>query len=97
MAGPPAPFSGQAQLYGYGHLAEMITFSGAYAGPGFDYAETSSRAAGTDIMFLRQAPGPTVIGPYGADDLWDRTAMGQYVPDADVYTGSNGQVGDGCG
>lgn len=41
--------------------------------------------------------GDTVSGPYGSENVWDMESVGgDFVPDADVYTGSNSPVVPHC-
>ncbi|MEU5109357.1 MULTISPECIES: SH3 domain-containing protein [unclassified Streptomyces] len=51
----------------------------------------------TRVPIRCQRRGQKVTGPYGASDIWDSIAPGQYVSDAYVKTGSDGFVTIICG
>lgn len=86
---------------GYGVLAQMIATAPVTTAPGGG-AVVSSREGGALVIIVCQAQGPAVWGEYGSDDLYDELAASEqgfgpeYVPDADVWTGSNQQVAPTC-
>jgi uncharacterized protein YraI len=49
----------------------------------------STLAAGAIISFKCYTTGSAVSGHYGTETAWDRLSSGGFVPDADIYTGSN--------
>ncbi|WP_333771793.1 hypothetical protein [Streptomyces sp. IBSBF 2435] len=54
---------------------------------------------GTDIWISCYLIGDTVSGPYGSENVWDMLSVGDpghFVPDADVYTGSNSPIVPRC-
>lgn len=86
---------------GYGVLAQMIATAPVTTAPG-GRAEVSSREGGAPVIIVCQVEGAAVQGEYGSDDLYDELAASEqgfgpeYVPDADVWTGSNQQVAPTC-
>jgi hypothetical protein len=99
-----APIAVHAQSLsdgGYGVLARMIATAPVTSAAGGG-ATVSSRAAGAPVIVICQVQGPTVYGEYGTDNLYDELAASEqgfgpeYVPDADVWTGSNQQVAPSC-
>ena len=60
-------------------------------------AETLSQlAAGTVVSFVCYTAGSAVTGPYGTETAWDRLGSGGFVPDADIFTGSNSPTVPQC-
>jgi uncharacterized protein YraI len=59
--------------------------------------------ANTNITISCYLTGDSVTGPYGAENVWDLVSggsgvqVGSFVPDADIYTGSNSPVVPTCG
>lgn len=55
-------------------------------------------AKGTSIWIECYVTGQSVSGPYGTENIWDFVvdAGGGWVPDADLYTGSNSPVVPSC-
>jgi len=49
------------------------------------------------VAICCQTPGETVSGYYGTSNIWDNIANGEFVPDTDVKTGSDGYVASRCG
>jgi uncharacterized protein YraI len=56
---------------------------------GTDSSTMSTLAAGAVISFKCYTSGGAVSGPYGTETAWDQLNAGGFVPDADIYTGSN--------
>jgi hypothetical protein len=57
--------------------------------------------SGADVVITCYSTGSSVTGPYGTENIWDKTtrtspASQQWVPDAYVYTGSNSAVVPHC-
>jgi uncharacterized protein YraI len=62
--------------------------------------------AGSSVYIQCYATGQSVSGPYGTENIWDYAGPGQpagpdeigvgWLPDADVYTGSNSAVVPAC-
>lgn len=68
------------------------------SGPGTSYALVGSVANGSTVHIYCQTHGEWIYSEVWAfwTDLWDRIGTGQYVTDAYVDTGSNGQVAPSC-
>jgi hypothetical protein len=66
------------------------------AGPGRSFAQVRTLPDGAPVRVVCTGRGATVLGPFGASDLWDRLAGGGYASDAFVYTGSAGPVAPPC-
>ncbi len=64
--------------------------------PSVSGSVVGSLADGQVFTIQCQTNGDSVTGTYGTTTLWDRLAPGQYVSDAYVYTGSDGQVAPNC-
>jgi len=67
-----------------------------------DEANTILRS-GTNITISCYMTGDTVTGRYGSENVWDlisggpsSVGIGMFVPDADIYTGSNSPVVSRC-
>jgi uncharacterized protein YraI len=72
-----------------------------YGGPGYNYHLDGYVSPGVNVAIKCYSTGTTVSGPYGSENIWDRTtrtypASAQWVPDALVYTGSNSAVVPHC-
>ncbi|MFC0438093.1 hypothetical protein [Kutzneria buriramensis] len=73
----------------------------AYSGPGTNYDEVVLVSTGFPVAFWCYASGTPVTGPYGTENTWDLLTVTEpgsqvWVPDADVYTGSNSPVVGHC-
>lgn len=66
------------------------------SGPGTSFSIVGTLANGTKVTISCQTTGTTVTGTYGTSNLWNRIGSGRYVPDAYVYTGSDGRVAPNC-
>lgn len=68
------------------------------SGPSTSYQVVGSVANGATVRIYCQTRGQWVYSEVYQvwTDLWDRIGTGQYVTDAYVYTGSNGQVAPTC-
>jgi hypothetical protein len=68
------------------------------SGPGTGYGSVGSVANGSKVSIFCQATGTQVTGTYGTTKIWDKisSTSAQYVSDAYVYTGSDGQVAPWC-
>ncbi|PWK09021.1 M23 family metallopeptidase [Tumebacillus permanentifrigoris] len=68
------------------------------SGPGTSYASVGSVADGQSVTIYCQERGTSVTGTYGTTTLWDKisSTSNQYISDAYVYTGSDGQVAPTC-
>lgn len=66
------------------------------SGPGTNYSVVGTLANGTSVSISCQTTGTTITGTYGTSNIWNRIGNGRYVPDAYVYTGSNGRVAPSC-
>jgi uncharacterized protein YraI len=72
-----------------------------YNGPGYNNSLLTYLSPGADVVFTCYSTGSTVTGPYGPEDIWDKTTVAnsaaqEWVPDAYVYTGSNNAVVPHC-
>lgn len=66
------------------------------SGPGTSYSIVGSLSDGTSVKISCQTTGTSVTGTYGTSNIWDKIGTGQYVPDAYIYTGSDGRVAPNC-
>ncbi|MES2316099.1 MAG: peptidoglycan DD-metalloendopeptidase family protein [Pseudomonadota bacterium] len=66
------------------------------SGPGTSYSIVDSLSDGAAVHISCQTTGTTVTGTYGTSNLWDKIGSGRYVPDAYIYTGSDGRVAPNC-
>nr|WP_254879057.1 SH3 domain-containing protein [Streptomyces sp. NA04227] len=66
------------------------------SGPGTQYGVVRVLPPGSRVRIRCQAPGQWVSGPYGTTNLWDNIALGEFVADAYVRTGSDGYVAPRC-
>ncbi len=66
------------------------------SGPGYSNAQLGTIAANTTVTFSCFVAGEPVSGNWGTEDIWDALDSGGYVPDALVYTGSNGAIVPAC-
>ncbi|GGJ46077.1 SH3 domain-containing protein [Streptomyces brasiliensis] len=67
------------------------------SGPGTTYGIVRVLPEGARVPIFCQTTGTTVTGPYGTSKIWDNIDNGEYVSDAYVYTGSDGNVASPCG
>jgi uncharacterized protein YraI len=72
-----------------------------YNGPGYNNTLLGYVSSGVDVVVTCYSTGTPVTGPYGTENIWDKTtrtstASQQWVPDAYVYTGSNSAVLPHC-
>jgi hypothetical protein len=70
-------------------------------GPGFNNTLQGYVGPGADVVITCYSTGGQLTGPYGPEEIWDKTtrtspAASQWVPDAYVYTGSNSAVVSHC-
>jgi hypothetical protein len=66
------------------------------SGPGTSYSIVGSLSDGTSVKISCQTTGTSVTGTYGTSNIWDKIGTGRYVPDAYIYTGSDGRVAPNC-
>lgn len=66
------------------------------SGPGTSYSIVGQVADGQKVTIICQVRGESVTGTYGTTTLWDKIGAGQFISDAYVYTGSDGQVAPSC-
>ncbi|CAN5330149.1 hypothetical protein BH11PSE11_BH11PSE11_27090 [soil metagenome] len=66
------------------------------SGPGTGYSIVGSLADGARVSITCQTTGTSVTGTYGTSNLWDKIGSGRFVPDAYIYTGSDGRVAPNC-
>lgn len=66
------------------------------AEPSTDAAKVGSLQSGTVVNIHCHAYGTEVTGTYGTSTLWNRIGDGRWVPDAYVFTGSDGPVQEMC-
>ncbi|MBA2944965.1 SH3 domain-containing protein [Streptomyces himalayensis] len=66
------------------------------SGPGTSYRIIRVLPEGSHVRIFCQRPGETVTGPYGTTNIWDNIAVGEYVSDAYVNTGSDGYIAPRC-
>ncbi len=66
------------------------------SGPGTTYSIVGTLANGTKVTISCQTTGTTVTGTYGTSNIWNKIGTGRYVPDAYIYTGSDGRVAPNC-
>lgn len=66
------------------------------SGPGTGYSIVDSLADGAGVSISCQTTGTSVTGTYGTSNIWDKIGSGRYVPDAYIYTGSDGRVAPNC-
>jgi hypothetical protein len=66
------------------------------SGPGTSYSIVGSLADGASVSISCQTTGTSVTGTYGTSTLWDKIGSGRYVPDAYIFTGSDGRVAPNC-
>lgn len=66
------------------------------SGPGTSYSIVGQVSDGQKVTIICQVRGETITGTYGTTSLWDKIGAGQYISDAYVYTGSDGQVAPTC-
>lgn len=64
--------------------------------PSTGAATLSQLAAGAIVSFACYTAGSAVTGPYGTETAWDRLGSGGFVPDADIFTGSNSPTVPQC-
>lgn len=69
-----------------------------HSGPGTEYPVIAQVPASTDFWIGCWGPGTPVTGPYGTTDVWyEAPDYGGWASDADIWTGSNEPVTQGCG
>ncbi|WP_236588023.1 M23 family metallopeptidase [Tumebacillus amylolyticus] len=67
------------------------------SGPGTSYSIVGSVNDGQTVTIYCQEKGTSVTGTYGTSVWWDKIATtNEYISDAYVYTGSDGQVAPTC-
>ncbi|MFJ4872327.1 peptidase [Streptomyces sp. NPDC088757] len=66
------------------------------SGPGTQYPIVRSLPLNATVAISCQKYGETVTGPYGTTRVWDNIALGEYVSDSYVRTGSDGFVAPRC-
>ncbi|MFI6878753.1 SH3 domain-containing protein [Streptomyces sp. NPDC050400] len=66
------------------------------SGPGTQHRVVRVLPVGAKVSIFCQKPGETVSGPYGTTKIWDNIAVGEYISDAYVKTGSDGYVAPRC-
>jgi uncharacterized protein YraI len=66
------------------------------SGPSSSWDAWRTVADGTHVTILCQEIGSQETGTYGTSKLWDMLAMGGFVSDTYVFTGSDGRVADDC-
>ena len=66
------------------------------SGPGTSYSIVGSLNDGAGVSISCQTTGTSISGTYGTSNIWDKTGSGRYVPDAYIYTGSDGRVAPNC-
>ncbi|KEO85270.1 M23 family metallopeptidase [Tumebacillus flagellatus] len=68
------------------------------SGPSTTYSIVGSVADNQKVTIYCQEKGQSVTGTYGTTTLWDKisSTSNQYISDAYVYTGSDGQVAPTC-
>jgi murein DD-endopeptidase MepM/ murein hydrolase activator NlpD len=66
------------------------------SGPGTSYSIVDSLADGASVHISCQTTGTSVTGTYGTSTIWDKIGSGKYVPDAYIFTGSDGRVAPNC-
>ena len=66
------------------------------SGPGTSYSIVGSLSDGASVTISCQTTGTSVTGTYGTSNIWDKIGTGRYVPDAYIYTGSDGRVAPNC-
>ena len=69
---------------------------GVYSGPGDSNALLETIPANTGISIRCFVAGEIISGPYGSEDIWDALDSGGFVPDALIFTDSNGAVVPAC-
>lgn len=60
------------------------------------YDAWTTVADGAKVTILCQTPGQSVTGTYGTSVIWDMLSNGGFVPDAYVYTGTDGYAAGRC-
>ena len=66
------------------------------SGPGTGYSIVGSLNDGAGVSISCQTTGTSISGTYGTSNIWDKIGSGRYVPDAYIYTGSDGRVAPNC-
>lgn len=66
------------------------------SGPGTSFSIVDSLADGADVTISCQTTGTSITGTYGTSNIWDKIGAGKYVPDAYIFTGSDGRVAPSC-
>jgi hypothetical protein len=66
------------------------------SGPGNANAALGTIGSGVTVSFHCYVNGERIGGPYGSEDIWNALDSGGFVPDALVFTGSNGAVVSRC-
>jgi hypothetical protein len=66
------------------------------AGASSDTAAVGSLADGTIVRIICQTRGESITGTFGTSTLWDKIGTSQFIADAFVSTGSDGQVAPSC-
>lgn len=68
-----------------------------HSGPGTEYPVIAQVPAGTDFWIGCWGSGTPVTGPYGTTEVWyEAPDFGGWASDADIWTGSNEPVTQGC-
>ncbi|EIT83876.1 peptidase m23 [Fictibacillus macauensis ZFHKF-1] len=57
---------------------------------------TASFKNGAKVKISCQTTGDTVKGTYGTSKIWNKVGKDRYVPDAYIFTGSDGRVAPPC-
>lgn len=66
------------------------------SGPGTSFTIVDSLPDGASVTISCQTTGTSVTGTYGTSNIWDKIGAGKYVPDAYIFTGSDGRVAPSC-
>lgn len=66
------------------------------SGPGTSFSIVDSLPDGASVTISCQTTGTSVTGTYGTSNIWDKIGAGRYVPDAYIFTGSDGRVAPAC-
>lgn len=84
-----------------GNVQVPVYENGPGFGKGYSNTVQGYLSPGADVVITCYSTGGQLTGPYGPENIWDKTtrtspASSQWVPDAYVYTGSNSAVIPHC-
>ncbi len=89
----PARFAAAHLMLASGKTLAALTVR---SGPGNSNGSVGGLGNGATVSIHCFVAGEKVSGPYGTEDIWDALDSGGFIPDALLFTGSNGAVVPAC-